>query len=37
MGNVVDAIPFEGECYFHLILHYVIWLSLTFYLNFLLR
>ena len=23
MDNVVDAIPFEGECCFHLILHYI--------------
>jgi hypothetical protein len=27
---VVDTIPFEGECYFHPILHYVTWLSSTF-------
>ena len=33
MGNMVDAILFEGECCFHLILHhiyYVTRLSLTF-------
>ena len=33
MDNVVDAIPFEGECCFHLILHHihhVTWLSSTF-------
>ena len=23
MGNVVDAIPFEGECCFHPILHHI--------------
>jgi hypothetical protein len=30
MGNVVDAIPFEGECYFYPILHHVTRLSSTF-------
>ena len=37
MDNVVDVIPFEGECYFHPILHHVTRLSSTFYLNLLLR
>ena len=23
MGNIVDAIPFKGECCFHLILYYI--------------